>query len=139
MQDYQTGADASLGLIPILLIVGLYAYFAYCQAKMAQKCGHADKAWWAWIPILNTFLLFKMANKPNWWFFLCLVPVINIVAFAILWMEAAKACQTSPVWGFLVLVPFVNLVSMGIMAFSSPPATAPPPHTPQPREPEHVG
>ncbi len=139
MQDYQSGADASFGLIPLLLLVGVYAYFAYCQARMAHKCGLADSAWWAWIPILNTFLLFKMANKPNWWFVLCLVPLVNIYIFGVLWWEAAKACKTSPVWGILTLVPLVNFVAIGIMAFSSPPAMVPPPHTPQPREPEHVG
>ena len=140
MYDYQTGPDTGLGMIPILILVGVYFYFAFAQFKIAQKIGLTDSAWWAWIPILNTFLLFKMANKPAWWFILCLVPLVNIVVFAILWIQAAKAVQTSPVWGFLVLIPLVNLVAMGVMAFSSSPhQPSPPSHTPQPRQPEHVG
>jgi uncharacterized membrane protein YhaH (DUF805 family) len=122
MYDYQSSPDAGLGMIPILFLLGVYVYFAFCLFKVAQKSGHQDCAWWAWIPILNTFLLFKIAGKPAWWFVLCLVPLVNIVVFAILWMEAAKAVQ-----------------ALGIMAFSAMPQHTPPAYTPQPREPEHVG
>ena len=140
MYDYQPAPDASLGMIPILFLLGIYVYFAFCQFRTAQKIGLYDCAWWAWIPIMNTFLLFKMAGKPAWWFILCLVPLVNIVVFAILWIEAAKAAQVSPIWGFLVLIPVINFVAIGIMAFSSPPhQITPPSHQPQPREPEHVG
>jgi len=140
MYDYQPAPDAGLGLIPILFLLGIYVYFAFCQFKTAQKIGLHDCAWWAWIPIMNTFLLFRMAGKPAWWFILCLVPLVNLVVFAILWIEAAKAVRVSPVWGFLVLIPVINFVAIGIMAFSSPPhQITPPPYQPQPREPEHVG
>jgi hypothetical protein len=140
MYDYQTGPEAGLGMIPILVLLGMYVWFAFCQMKVAQKIGLNDCAWWSWIPILNTFLLFKMAGKPAWWFFLCLVPLVNIIAFAILWMEAARAAQTSPVWGFLVLVPFINFVAIGVMAFSGPPSRpSPPPQQPKTQTPVNVG
>ena len=140
MQDYQTGAEAGLGIIPVLFMLGMYFYFTFAMFKMAQKTGHSDTAWWAFIPILNTFLLFKMANKPAWWFILCLIPIVNIVVFAILWIEVAKACQQSPVWGFLVLIPLINLVAMGILAFSTPaPRVSPPAQSERPRTPTPVG
>ncbi len=140
MYDYQTGPEAGLGMVPILVLLGVYLYFAFSMFKTAQKIGLHDCAWWAWIPILNVFLLFKMASKPAWWFILCLVPLVNIVVFAILWMETAKAVKVSPAWGILMLVPFLNLVAVGMMAFSTPPQqAAPPSHQPQPRQPEHVG
>ena len=139
MYDYQSSPDAGLGTIPILFLLGVYVYFAFCMFKMAQKTGHTDCAWWAWIPILNTFLLFKIAGKPAWWFLLCLIPLVNIIVFAILWMEAAKAVHVSPVWGIMVLLPLINFVALGIMAFSAMPQPTPPAYTPQPRQPEHVG
>jgi hypothetical protein len=141
MYEYPQAADTGLGTILMLLAVGLYVYFAFCQMKMAQKIGLLNSAWWAWVPIMNTFLLFKMAGKPNWWFFLCLIPLVNIIAFAILWMEAAKAVDNSPVWGFLVLVPFINFVAIGVLAFSAPPTPhrTPPPHEPKPYQPANVG
>lgn len=141
MNDFQSPSDISFGLIPLLLIVGIYVYLAFCQFRTAQKIGLHDYAWWAWIPIANTFLLFKMAGKPNWWFVLLLIPLVNLVCFAILWMETAKNAHVSPVWGFLVLVPIINFFALGIMAFSDPPRAypTPPPHEPKPYEPERVG
>ena len=139
MYDDQTGFIAALGMIPLLFLVGVYCYFSFCQMKMAQKIGLSDCAWWAWIPIVGMFLLFKMASKPWWWFFLCLVPLVNIVVFAVLWYEAAKACNVPPIWGILVLVPVLNLIALGVMAFSGTPARpAPQYQTPQPRQPANV-
>lgn len=140
MYDLQSTPAAAFGIIPILAFVGIYCYCAFCMFKTAQKIGLHDCAWWAWIPIMNAFLLFKMAGKPAWWFVLCLVPLVNLVCFAILWMEAAKRAHVAPIWGFMVLIPVINFVALGIMAFSAPEShSAPPPHQPQPREPEHVG
>jgi signal peptidase I len=116
---YDPGYDGGgMGAVGWLLILGIYFYLTYSQYKIAQKVGCADRAWWAFIPIANTFLLIKMANKESWWFVLCLVPLVNIICFAILWMETAKAAGHSPLWGFLVLVPFLNFVAIGVMAFS---------------------
>jgi len=118
---------AGLGIFVWVIIAALYLYFAFTQYKIAQKCGCHDSAWWSWIPIMNTFLLIKMARKEWWWFVLCLVPIVNIVAFAMLWIQAAKLAGHAPIWGFLVLVPGINFVAMGVMAFSGErPATLPP-------------
>ena len=138
MNEYQTGADAGMGMLPLLFFLVLYLYLAFTMMKMAQKTGHSDSSWWAFIPILNTFLLFKMAGKPAWWFVLCLIPVVNIVVFAILWMEVAKACQQSPVWGFLVLIPLINFIALSILAFSGSKSMASPPRPEQTRQPTHV-
>ena len=140
MYDYQSGPNAAFGLFPILLMFGVYLYFAYCQYRTAQKIGLYDCAWWAWIPIMNTFLLFRMANRPNWWFWLMFVPIANIVCIAILWKETAINAKVPYWWGYLMLVPFVNVVAIGVMAFSAlPERTTPTQYEPQPREPEQVG
>jgi len=118
---YESSYDGGgLGAIVWLVMIGLYVYFAFAQYKISQKAGCADKAWWAFIPILNTFLLIETAGKDWWWFLLCLVPLVNIVAFAVLWIETAKASGHSGIWGFLVLIPFINFVAVGVMAFTGP-------------------
>lgn len=139
MNDYQSGTQAGFGIIPILVFVAIYAYIAFTQYKIAQKCGCSDSAWWAWIPIMNTFLLFKMAGKPAWWFVLCLIPLVNIYAFAVLWINTAKAVGQSPVMGFLVLIPVVNFIALGVLAFSGSSYQTPPPaFSDRPRQPESV-
>ena len=133
-------ADASIGLIGWLIILGVWCYFGYCMYKMAQKCGQGDSAWWGFVPILNTFLLIKMAEKPMWWFLLCLVPVVNLVAFFALWIGAAKNCGSSAVWGVLALLPVINFVAWGVLAFSSPSYKRPtPPPQSAPKSPERIG
>ena len=91
MNEYSAGPEAGLAMIPLLVMLGAYLYVGFTYFKMAQKCGHSDSAWWSFIPILNLFLMIKLANKPGWWFLLCLIPGVNVIIFAILGIETAKA------------------------------------------------
>jgi magnesium-transporting ATPase (P-type) len=105
------------GLTWIISIV-VYIYYAYSLYVIAQKTGHEDNAWMAWIPIINIFLMLKIANEPMWWFILMLIPIVNIVIGIIIWMKIAEARNKPNWWGILLLVPFVNLIVPGYLAFS---------------------
>lgn len=119
---YESSSPSAMGaMIPLLVFAGAYFYFAYCVVKMAYKLDHDKIAWWGWVPIMNTLLLVKMANKPSWWFFLMLVPIVNLFVFFKLWMDIAKALGQSAIWGFLVMIPVIQLVALGILAFSGGP------------------
>ncbi len=113
-----TDGGAGFGAVFFLIVLAVYFYFAFTQYKIAQRVGCADKAWWSYVPVLNTFLLIQMAGKEWTWFLFCLIPVANVIVFAILWMEVAKASGNSSIWGVLVLIPFLNFVAMGVMAFA---------------------
>lgn len=63
-----------------LLIAGLW--------KVFEKAG--QPGWAAIVPIYNLFILCKIAGKPAWWVLLCLVPLVNIVVFAVLCISVAK-------------------------------------------------
>ncbi len=115
-----TAAGGAFMLFMWAAMAALYFYFAFMQFRIASvKTGNADIAWFAFVPILNTILLIKMAAKPMWWIFLLLIPIVNLVAFFALWMEVAKACDQSPVWGFLTMIPPISLVSIFVMAYGS--------------------
>jgi hypothetical protein len=136
------GPDAFLGVYFWLVAIALYGYFAYMQYRMAHKSGPSDLAWWAFIPIMNTLLLIKMAGKPMWWFILLFVPLVNIYCFFALWIGAAKNCGQPGIWGFLMMIPLLNLVAAFILAFSSRPYVYPdeaPSSPPKPRHPQQVG
>ncbi len=136
----ETTYDGSgIGAVMWLIILAAYLYFTYAQFKIAQKTGHSGNAWWAFIPILNTILLIKMAGRPMWWFFLCLIPIVNVIVFVVMWINVAKACNQSPVWGFLTILPFINFISIGVLAFSGPKSPQQFPTKPVPRQPERVG
>ncbi|HOP08122.1 MAG TPA: DUF5684 domain-containing protein [candidate division Zixibacteria bacterium] len=116
---YETAYNSGgIGAFFWLFCLGLYLYFAFTQYKIAQKVGCKEKAWWSFVPVLQWVLMVEMAGKEWWWLVLTLIPIINIAAYAIIWMEIARAAGYSNVWGLLVLVPFLNLVALGVMAFS---------------------
>lgn len=103
-----------------LVWVGAYLFFSYCQYRIAVKADH-QTPWYAFIPIVNIFQLISIAQKEWWWFVLCFVPLVNIFAIAVIWMEISKNIGQSPAWGIAMLVPFVNLIALLYLAFSSTP------------------
>ncbi|MDM7999960.1 MAG: DUF5684 domain-containing protein [Dehalococcoidia bacterium] len=64
--------------------------------------------WGAIIPIYGIMLLCDIAGKPRWWTLLCLIPLVNIYAFAILGIGVARHFDRSDAFGVgLALVPVV--------------------------------
>ncbi|UCD16996.1 MAG: hypothetical protein JSV44_11175 [Candidatus Zixiibacteriota bacterium] len=134
---YESGYGDSFGGYTLLFWVAIYLYFVYAQYRIAVKIGH-QYTWWAFIPIVNVFQVTQMAKKPWWWFVLCLIPVVNIVALALLWIEVAKVCNKSPLLGFLMIIPIVNFIVIGILGFSGPTPVVPEPSPTPTRQPEKV-
>ena len=115
---YEPNAAAqTLGLFFWLISAVLYFYFAFAQFKIAQKINHSAP-WWAFIPVLNLFQEFQLAGKPWYWIFLYCIPLVNIIAWVVVWMDIAKKVGQSPVWGFLTLLPVINFAAIGVLAFS---------------------
>ncbi len=49
------------------------------------------KAWEAGIPIYNAIVLMKIINRPTWWTILLFVPVVNLMMFAVIWVETLRS------------------------------------------------
>lgn len=130
-----TWVDYTLWLI-------FYIYFAVCLYRIAQKLGQGP-AWMAWVPLLNIYLLYKVAGIP-WLYWLgipigafiscILIPVLFrswlmapflIFVFALYtlglhfatWYRVASVLN-KPRWiGIVTGLPLVGLVSLGYLAF----------------------
>jgi hypothetical protein len=109
----EDGLGGAAGGSPIAGIVGgliAYVFFAACWKVIAKKSGEADKAWWAWVPILNLLLALKVAGKPGWWFLLMLVPVVNFFTWIVVCMGAAGARGKGGGVGIIAaLIPVIGL------------------------------
>ena len=113
-----SSGGAIMGAFMWFVLIALYVYFSYMHYRIAaNKTGNGDIAWWAFVPILNTVLLIKMAEKPMWWFLLLFIPIANWIVFIVMWMKVAEICGQSQVWGFLVTIPLLNFIAMFVLAF----------------------
>jgi hypothetical protein len=65
----------TLAQIGILLLVLITAGMWYAYTKAGEK-GYA-----IFIPIYNVIVMLKIAKKPMWWFFMLLIPIVNIAFF----------------------------------------------------------
>ena len=94
-----------------------YVYLGLTLHFIANKTGTQD-AWMAWVPILNVYLMCRIAGKPGWWVVLFFIPIVNIIMSVLVWMGIAEA-RNKPAWlGVLMLVPIANLVIPAHLAFS---------------------
>ena len=108
----QTGMSTGM----IIVWIALYVYVAWCLMVIAQKTGHGDNAWMAWIPIINIILMLQVADKPIWWIILMFIPLVNIVIGIIVWMAIAEARGKPSWWGILIIVPFINFFVPAVLA-----------------------
>lgn len=114
--------DAVMSGYAIAVAVAAWLFFSFMQYRIAaNKTGNADIAWWAFIPVANTFLLIAMAGQRWSFFLLLLVPFVNIIAFFYLWVKVADNCYQSKFWGAMVMFPFINVVAMIVLAYGSRP------------------
>lgn len=115
------GAFAALGAMMLLFVViggGFYVYYSLALQTIAKKTS-TENPWLAWIPIANIILMLNIAKKPLWWLLLCLIPVVNIVIFIIVWMGIAEAVKKPNWWGILLIVPLVNIIVPGYLAWAN--------------------
>ncbi|MFZ5391568.1 MAG: DUF5684 domain-containing protein [Patescibacteria group bacterium] len=117
MQDANAAALAGvMSLVSLIASLVIYVYFALCLTNIAKKTNTPD-GWWGWVPILNFFLMVKIADKQWWWVLLFLVPLVNVIMMVIVWMKICEKRGKPGWWGILMLVPIANFIVPGILAF----------------------
>jgi len=67
----------------IQLIHGLGTWKLYIKA--------GKQAWEAFIPVYNAVILMKIINRPWWWTILLFLPIVNLIMFAVVWVETARS------------------------------------------------
>ncbi|MFH4963981.1 signal peptidase I [Gaetbulibacter sp. M235] len=69
-----------------LVIQGIHGLGTW---KLYIKAGR--QAWEAFIPVYNAVILMKIINRPWWWTILLFLPIVNLIMFAVVWVETAKS------------------------------------------------
>ncbi len=94
-----------------------YLFFCFCCMLICKKTSN-EPGILVWLPVLQLFPLLRAAGMSGWWFFLFLLPGLNVLA-GIVW--SVKICQTRGKSGWLallLLLPVTNLFVFLYLAFS---------------------
>jgi hypothetical protein len=79
---------------------------------MSTKAG--QQGWLSIVPILNTYVLIKLAGREGWWIILFLIPCINIVVAIIVYLDLAQKYGKSAAYGLgLIFLPFIFIPMLG--------------------------
>jgi len=114
-QELPPGVVAGFFGMFMLFFLLIYAFFAFCLMKIAQKT-NTDNAWWAWIPLLNIVLMLNVARKPVWWIILFFIPLVNIVISILVLIGVAEARGKGAIWG--IIAAFIPIIGFPYLAFA---------------------
>lgn len=107
-----------------IIILAAYIYSSLALMRIAQRT-NTEYAWMAWIPLLNLYLMSRIAGI-HWWTVLAVIfagwiPFIGqLVALGIIawwWWNISEKRNYPGYFGILMLIPIVNLVILGILAW----------------------
>lgn len=116
-QAPEVDPSTSVGGLVFHLILSFFCY------KIYQKL-NVENAWFAWIPILGTYINFKAADEENpvLWTILACIPCINIIAgikLIMAWVRIFKKLEKSPWLLLICLIPCLGaLFVFGYAAFT---------------------
>lgn len=107
-------------VIGITLSLGMYIFSSLALMNIAKRLNE-ENPWYAWIPILNVVLLFRMGDQNPLLILLVLIPGIGALVVGILSIIALmNICEKrgyDKLLGLLALVPVANIVLLGILAW----------------------
>ncbi len=93
-------------ILAIIAILGFWRTFV--------KAG--QPGWGALIPIYNVYLMLKIAGRPGWWLILLLIPLVNVIVWAVVCLDIAASFGKGAVFG-LVLLFLLNGLGFLILGF----------------------
>jgi hypothetical protein len=100
-------------IIFVLVWLSIVAFAIISQWKVFTKAG--QPGWAIFVPIYNFIVILKIVNKPWWWLFLMLIPIVNIVFLIIILHRVSLSFGKSG--GFTVGLVLLSIVFWGILAF----------------------
>lgn len=73
----------------LIFFLVLQVVHAFGTWKMYIAAGR--KAWEAFIPVYNAVIFMKILNRPWWYVILLFLPVVNLIMFIVVWVEALRS------------------------------------------------
>lgn len=107
--------------LPLIFMLALVVFLIAAQWKIYAKAG--KPGWACIVPIYNQIVLLEIVGKPWWWFFLFLIPLVNIVF--LIWVANLLSKSFGKSEGFtvgLILLPiiFYPILGFGDAKYNGP-------------------
>ena len=74
-----------------ILIILLILNFIHGLGTWKLYVISGNKAWQSFIPIYNVFILLRIINRPWWWVFILIMPVLNTIIIPVIWVELSRS------------------------------------------------
>ena len=115
--DYSSAyqQEMSGGMLAAEIVGGLIGYVIMCVGlmKMFEKAGVTG--WYAFVPILNSYWVTKIATGNGWLFLLALIPCVGSLIYCILLavkLSPAFGCGVGTTIG-LIFIPGIMYLVLG--------------------------
>ena len=118
-QINQSSSNAAESLISFIVGIATYIFCSYCFYKIYQRLGEPN-AWFAWVPILNNWIMYKAGDQSPWWIIGIFIPLVNIVALIVLliaFVNVVKKLGKNPWLILLMILPLINFFVLYNFAF----------------------
>lgn len=99
----------------IIIYLAIVLLLIVANWKIFDKAG--KPGWASIIPIYNIFVLLEIVGKPWWWFFLFLIPGVNIIF--LIWTINLLYKSFGQSEGFTIGLIFLGIVFFPVLAFGS--------------------
>jgi hypothetical protein len=116
--SYYSNMDPAVTTTSSIVGIVFYLIAAWFISRIFVKAG--IEAWKGWVPLVNTWHLFKLGGFGGWWAILALIPIVNIAAIIVFWIaeyRIGKGFGKSGAWVILAIL--LHIVWLGILAFDS--------------------
>lgn len=96
-----------------VLYLVIYLYGSFAIQRIADKT-NTPQSWLAWIPVAQLYLLVKIANKSNRWFWAMVAPFLLIIGTLLLYIVFRSVPAVRMVLAGLYVIGLIGLVVAGV-------------------------
>ena len=113
MNEYEMISYESFSPFQLIVMLAIALVMIIAYWKIFEKAG--KPGWAILIPIYNLIVLLEIVGKPLWWFFLLLIPFVNII-FGI-WIINLLSKSFGKNEGFTVGLILLGIIFYPILGF----------------------
>ncbi len=110
-----TASQQEPSAIGLLIALAILVFLIASVWRVFTKAGKAG--WLVLIPLVNVYVLMKIAGRPGWWLILFLIPLVNLIISILVSLDLAKSFGKGA--GFGLGLAFLGPIFYPILGFGS--------------------